>query len=445
MSTTTRCARIEKDPRRSGVTHRHVEAILGDQGRPMCPQANGDTVDRGGVEPIHWTDHAESLAHLMSDHHPVLERGLPVGVQERFESPYFEVVSTIHNQVKLCLQSIRAQCGRPRRIIGEPIDLQASCPSDRAFNAASVVRDSINVRSLMGIEIDLRFPERKYKISWPQLVELIRRAVDEAKQETRIEESLPPSPSTQGREETGGGAATRTANEASEVHNYLAEGNTYPDGLDKDERRESEHEQPASLPTADGQNIFRKRGEIWDVRFQGTPQSPIQLRSRSGMYYIHRLLERQGKDIPALELCRTLKAVRTVRVAGVEQAAHAQGSPSEDVIDQDTLSNCNKRLSEIDGELADVERNHDEAAVERLTSDREAILAYIGEAARGCGKPRKFADAAERARKAVSANMKTATDVIREHLPALADHFDTYISRGRIFVYAPPTPIDWEL
>ena len=211
--------------------------------------------------------------------------------------------------------------------------------------------------------------------------------------------------------------------------------------LDRDSSTGRSH-----APAEYAANIFRKRGDYWEVRFQGQPAVPAYVKPLVGMERIHRLLLSSGQPVPAIELVTKKKPTRAPRAAGPEHADYAQGYQGETSMDQRALKECRDRLAKLDREMAKAEQDNDEALKQRLQEEKGCLLAMIRGATTRDGKLRKLVDPnADRARKTVSETINDAIEGIRAHVPELADHLDASIDHGFEFRYRPHEQIQWDL
>jgi hypothetical protein len=108
------------------------------------------------------------------------------------------------------------------------------------------------------------------------------------------------------------------------------------------------------------------------------------------------------------------------------------------VLDRVALAAYRRRLADLDDELAAAEAGADLARRHRATDEREALLAELRRATRPGGRVRVLgSDAAERARKAVTARVRDAIRRIGAALPELGVHLDRTVRTGTTCRYDP--------
>lgn len=75
------------------------------------------------------------------------------------------------------------------------------------------------------------------------------------------------------------------------------------DNLPRVDETDTGSQKTAERKLAD--NLFRKQGQFWDVRFRGHPVDPTHVKDSKGMTYLWYMLQQEhGKSVPALELIR---------------------------------------------------------------------------------------------------------------------------------------------
>jgi hypothetical protein len=161
-------------------------------------------------------------------------------------------------------------------------------------------------------------------------------------------------------------------------------------------------------------------GKVWTAAWRGESGSLPHIK---GLADIAVLVERRGKQVPALQLA-----------GGVPVAA---GSRHE-LIDIEALGAYRARLDDLDAEIDHATGDADTGRIERLQEERSELLAEIGRATGLGGRLRTHAnEPAERARKAVSARIRDAIRRLEEVAPQLARHLDRSIRTGLLCSYDP--------
>jgi hypothetical protein len=179
-------------------------------------------------------------------------------------------------------------------------------------------------------------------------------------------------------------------------------------------------------PAADG---------LWTVGPHGATHTVPALR---GLQYLRMLLDRPGADLSALDLSDA--------VAG-HPGAQVAGGDAGPLLDRQALAAYRRRLAELDEELREADARADLALSERLTAEREALLAQVAEATGLGGRPRGTASARERARVAVRKAITAAEQRISSTDPALARLLRATVATGSCCRYEPDPgrPVQWVL
>lgn len=157
---------------------------------------------------------------------------------------------------------------------------------------------------------------------------------------------------------------------------------------------------------------MRRSGALWRITFLGREAS---VPHSKGMADIARLLSAPSTDVHVLDLM------------GAADRSGADG----DIVDRQALAAYRQRLSDLDDDIAEAERNNDTERHARAESDREALLDELGRITGTKGKSRTFSNhPAERARKAVSGRIRDAIRKLYPVLPELADHLERTVVTG---------------
>lgn len=172
--------------------------------------------------------------------------------------------------------------------------------------------------------------------------------------------------------------------------------------------------------------VIRRQGRGWVVEAN---DRQAYVSDRVGMRYLAELLTNPFDPIPALVL------------AGAA-SVHEAGASRQTMHDSKARRSYLARIRELSEELSDAEAASDLGRADMLRTELEILLDEVGTATGLGGRPRAFADDAERARTAVTKAIKRATDEIADVDPALGDHLRTTISTGTTCVYRPLSNTD---
>lgn len=210
------------------------------------------------------------------------------------------------------------------------------------------------------------------------------------------------------------------------------------------ERRAETEQKSRSVKESpkEDKNVFRKDGDFWQVAYQGS--ATITIKNSKGMFYIHRLLGKPDESISAMELINASSDVKLLNQgngAGVEIIDMVK---PQELVDYDYLEQCQRRLSDIENELVDAEKNSDLAKQRRLDKEREEISNLL-KTNTFREKSAKFTDRRKKARIAVTNAINRALSNIEKYNQSLYKHLDNAILGGSDFTYTPDKEINWAL
>jgi hypothetical protein len=151
-----------------------------------------------------------------------------------------------------------------------------------------------------------------------------------------------------------------------------------------------------------------------------------------GLDHLCRLLERPGTPLAALDLATD----------GRPTVVQSDLGP---LADRQALAAYHHRLQALDGLMSEAEG--DLPLLDRLTREREALLAEVGAATGIRGRPRTCGSTQERARVAVTKAISTAIHRITEADATTGAHLSATIHTGTYCSYEPDPaePITWVL
>jgi hypothetical protein len=163
-------------------------------------------------------------------------------------------------------------------------------------------------------------------------------------------------------------------------------------------------------------------GAAWSVGRDGAEQL---LPDMKGLHYLRAVLLRPGTDVAALDLSAMQSAGTVVESSAGEQ------------VDRQALLAYRQRLRDLDEELTEAEDWSDPSRVDRLRSEREALLEEVRRATGLGGRRRTVAGSGERARVAVRKAISAALLRIEAADPATARLLRTSVRTGSTCRYEP--------
>jgi hypothetical protein len=191
------------------------------------------------------------------------------------------------------------------------------------------------------------------------------------------------------------------------------------------------HVQNSQLPLGD--NAFRKKGQVWELRFAGGPE--YILLPTKGAAYLHLLVSRPGTALSAVDLaCQVAK----------NPDRFALGDAGEQS-DGEALSAYRARVIELREEVEEAKTNNDAGAQTRAQQELDCLTEQIRKD-QGLGtRLRKAVDDRERVRKAVGNAIKRALQDIAQFDQRIADHFKSpRLKCGQSPCYLSDQGVQWD-
>lgn len=189
----------------------------------------------------------------------------------------------------------------------------------------------------------------------------------------------------------------------------------------------------AGVLPAMADNLFRRDGDSWTVRYGGHEAT---VRHLKGLTVLARLLAEPGREYHVAELAADGDDV----AATVIRSGH-----TGEVIDAQARRAYKRRLQELEAEIDEAAANADLHRAERAVVERDALIDELTRALGLAGRARHDNDPSERARSTVTKQVRTAITRIERVHPDLARHLTVAVRTGRFCSYAPERPVDWDL
>lgn len=202
-------------------------------------------------------------------------------------------------------------------------------------------------------------------------------------------------------------------------------------------------------------NFFRKRGAVWEARFQGRNTIHL-LNVDKGAEYINLLLAFPDRETSVYEIAVgsaanaiDLPANTGVAPEDIEDGYQVtQGIPlgdAGDVADRQALREWQQRAHELLGEIEEARDAGDHARVEEIHEEM-AFLTKAMEGGKGLGgRQRKAGDKRKNVRDAFRNAVDRAIKHIEKYDKPLAEHLKASIKHGNEVVYRPGFPITWDV
>ncbi len=174
-------------------------------------------------------------------------------------------------------------------------------------------------------------------------------------------------------------------------------------------------------------NELRRQGRSWTFTYAG---ATVTVRESKGVRDIGVLLSTPGKDVAAADLMAR---------------GEATDAGADAVLDDRARREFRARLTELDDDLGEAERDNDLERISRVKAERDALAHELAAALGLGGRGRKLGDPSERARKAVAARIRDAIEKVATQHAELGQHLRASIRTGTFCAYAPPSPTAWRV
>jgi AAA ATPase domain len=183
-------------------------------------------------------------------------------------------------------------------------------------------------------------------------------------------------------------------------------------------------------------NVFRCDGEIWTARYAGRD---LQLKDGKGPRYLATLLAAPGREVHVLQFVAAPPAA-----SGVPERLPIalRSSARDDAPDERARREYRARLDDLRAELDEAEQCADSGRAEPLRAELDELVAQLAER---FGRRAARRGPVETARKAVTKVLRTQIGKLLDVHPTLGRHLRDTMRLGRVCVYAPPTPVEWDV
>ncbi|MCC9609378.1 7-cyano-7-deazaguanine synthase [Blastopirellula sp. JC732] len=200
------------------------------------------------------------------------------------------------------------------------------------------------------------------------------------------------------------------------------------------------------------ENVFRRKGEAWQVRFQGGKEFIVL--GHKGVGYIHQLLSRPGEAISAVEIvcgsaaeyCNYLIVARTA----IEDGLTSKHNPLLDTLgaisDKQAIDQYRDEAERLLGEIDRARADNNEVLVRELQVEIQAFLSTIHTSVGIGGRLKQSGDKQKNIRDSFRSAVKRVIDNQIKHADSsLAEHLTKYTTFGNHPKYQPLDGISWEL
>lgn len=172
-------------------------------------------------------------------------------------------------------------------------------------------------------------------------------------------------------------------------------------------------------------NTFHQRDGIWKLTFKG---ETALMPDAKGLQDIFKLMQRSGEEVHCSDL---MGSVLT-------------GDRGVEVFDLKARRNYQKRVAELQSEMAEVEDLGDTKRLGQLQEEYDMLLDHLSSALGLNGKQRMTITSVEKARSAVTWRIRSSIKKVEDVHPHLARHLTAAIKTGTFCSYQPDPSVDWE-
>jgi len=200
----------------------------------------------------------------------------------------------------------------------------------------------------------------------------------------------------------------------------------------------SSAEAPAT-PTVPAARVFRREGNFWTVAWD---DAVVRLKDTRGLQYLAQLLARPGQEVHVLDLVAAVHAE-----PGQAARRHLASADAGTVLDATARAAYRRRLVDLRDELAEAAAYGDLGRTDRLRAEMEFLTEQLASAMGIGGAARRVGGPSERARSAVTQNIRSTLKRLVQALPVLDEPLARRIRTGAFCAYEPDPsrPVAWQL
>jgi hypothetical protein len=195
----------------------------------------------------------------------------------------------------------------------------------------------------------------------------------------------------------------------------------------------------AETPTAPTARVFRREGNFWTVAWD---DAVVRLKDNRGLRYLAQLLARPGQEVHVLDLVAAVHAE-----PGQAARRHLASADAGTVLDATARAAYRRRLADLRDELEEAAAYGDLGRTDRLRAEIEFLTEQLASAMGLGGAARRVGGPSERARSAVTQNIRSTLKRLVQELPALDEPLARRIRTGSFCAYEPDPsrPVAWQL
>jgi hypothetical protein len=207
-------------------------------------------------------------------------------------------------------------------------------------------------------------------------------------------------------------------------------------------------------PEPEPENIFRKCGDAWEVRYDGGEKFMLTT-GNTGASYLHFMLARPNTAIPITEIMRGVSGESEDYVSadciGMDEfddgfSLHdAPVTGADNIADETAIRQYREEAILISEELERAKKSGNNPMAEQLQRELDCITAAIYEAVAPDGQRKKLADQMNNIITALRNAVNFTIAKIAVHDSVLANHLVQCVRYGRVPGYFSSELMDWFL
>ena len=211
---------------------------------------------------------------------------------------------------------------------------------------------------------------------------------------------------------------------------------------------------PIPKPEPEPENIFRKCGDAWEVRYNGGEKF-ILANCNTGAAYLHFMLERPNVATPVVEIMRGISGEATDYVSAdrLDENDISSGyslselptGQSYAIADSKALRQYRQEMQSLTKEIAEAEAAGDNITVEQLQQDWKDLKCEVEKIVSATGQQKTFIDQRKNIMDAYRSAVNFTIDKIAMYDSALAEYLRITIKSGRNPGYFPGDTRIWNL
>jgi hypothetical protein len=210
----------------------------------------------------------------------------------------------------------------------------------------------------------------------------------------------------------------------------------------------------APEPEPEPENIFRKCGDAWEVRYSGGEKF-ILTNCNTGAAYLHFMLERPNVATSVVEIMRSVSgefedyiSVDRIDMDEFDDGFSLRDAPvtgADNIADEMAIRQYREEAILISEELEKAKKSGNNPMAEQLQKELDCITAAIYEAVAPAGQRKRLADQVKRLLDAFRSAVNFAIEKIAVHDIHFSEHLIENIRYGQNPGYFSPEDINWHL